>query len=379
MARRSRQNPAVREYILRNVENEPASLTSSTATEFGLSRAAVNRYVNRLIDEGFIEASGNTKSRRYKLRKIVDEAFQIDGITKHSSEDTIWRFRVLPHVIDVPQNIVDVCHYGFTEIYNNVIDHSLSDIAIVSYEQTYTKITMEIIDKGIGIFQKIQNDFNLPDPRSALLELSKGKLTSDISHHAGEGIFFTSRMFDEFAIESGDLFYLRKRKDNDDWLIETGDIPHPLTGTIVRMEIGTNTNRTAREIFNRYQGDDVGFRKTHVPVKLGKYPGEQLVSRSQAKRVLARFDQFSEVMLDFDGVEDIGQPFADEIFRVFPLNNPNTALFVMNTNNNVAQMIRYTTATTKHAGNGLRHNSADRITKLFGRPLTDPPKNRNNE
>jgi anti-sigma regulatory factor (Ser/Thr protein kinase) len=242
--------------------------------------------------------------------------------------------------VDVPRNVIDVCHYGFTEMFNNVIDHSLSNTAVVSYEQTYTKIIMTIKDRGVGIFQKLQNDFNLPDARSALLELSKGLLTSDRKRHAGQGIFFTSRMFDEFSLRSGDLFYTRKRKD-DDWLIETGDIVEPLTGTVVQMDIGTNATWTTRQIFNRYQGDDISFRKTHVPIKLGKYPGEQLVSRSQAKRVLARFEQFTEVMLDFDGVEDIGQPFADEIFRVFPLHHPGTTLLVTNTNKNVQKMIEY--------------------------------------
>ena len=31
-----------------------------------------------------------------------------------------------------------------------------------------------------------------------MLELSKGKLTTDSANHSGEGIFFTSRMFDVF-------------------------------------------------------------------------------------------------------------------------------------------------------------------------------------
>ena len=197
MARRSRQNPAVREYILRNVETMPTSLTSSAVAEFGLSRSAINRYVKRPIDDGLIEASGNTNARHYGLRKIVSERFTIDGISrKWSSEDTVWRGQVRPLVKDVAQNVIDVCHYGFTEIFNNVIDHSVSDTADITYEQTNNKISITIRDKGIGIFQRIQSYFDLPDARSALLELSKGKLTTDKKHHAGQGIFFTSRMFD---------------------------------------------------------------------------------------------------------------------------------------------------------------------------------------
>ncbi len=324
--RRSRQNPAVRDFILRSVEDFPGSIARKAAEEFGLSRTAVNRYLRRLIDEGLLVATGKTNARRYELRNLVDIAFRLDGITASSSEDTVWRFRILPHIRDVPKNVVNICQYGFTEILNNVIDHSVSDDALISFEQNYRRISIRIIDSGVGIFEKIQKDFNLPDPRSALLELSKGKLTSDKARHTGEGIFFTSRMFDVFQIGSGNLFYTRSRADDDEWLIETGDILDPRRGTAVHMEISTDAGWTTREIFAQYEGDHMRFRKTHVPIKLGNYPGEQLVSRSQAKRILTRFEEFSEVRLDFHGVEEIGQAFADEIFRVFRNAHPNITI-----------------------------------------------------
>lgn len=344
MARRSRQNPAVREFILRNAKDNPTSLASATAKAFGLSRAAVNRYVNRLVDEGYLEASGNTRARRYSLKKIVDEVFTIEDITRLSSEDTVWRFRVLPLFKDVPQNVINICQYGFTEIFNNVIDHSLSDKAIISYTQTSNEINMAILDMGIGIFQRIQNDFEFPDARSALLELSKGKLTSDKDRHTGEGIFFTSAMFDRFSIQSGNLVYMKSKKDDGGWLIETGEIAAPLKGTTVHMAVSIDAGWTIREIFEQYQGEQLRFRKTHIPVKLANYPGEQLVSRSQAKRILARFDQFSGVTLDFEGVDDIGQPFADEIFRVFKNSHPEIEIHHVNGNDDVKRMIDYVSA-----------------------------------
>ncbi len=105
------------------------------------------------------------------------------------------------------------------------------------------------------------------------------------------------------------------------------------------MEISTDAGWTTREIFAQYEGDHMRFRKTHVPIKLGNYPGEQLVSRSQAKRVLARFEEFSEVLLDFQGVEEIGQAFADEIFRVFPNAHPNITIAVTRAEPIVRKMI----------------------------------------
>ena len=79
-----------------------------------------------------------------------------------------------------------------------------------------------------------------------------------------------------------------------------------------------------KKVFDRYASgeDDYSFNRTHVPVELARYEGEKLVSRSQAKRLLARFDRFKEVFLDFRGVKSIGQAFADEVFRVFGNENP---------------------------------------------------------
>jgi uncharacterized protein (DUF1330 family) len=63
--------------------------------------------------------------------------------------------------------------------------------------------------------------------------------------------------------------------------------------------------------------EDFDFSKTIVPMKLAQLGDEQLISRSQAKRLIARFDRFKIVILDFKDVNEIGQAFADELFRVY--------------------------------------------------------------
>jgi anti-sigma regulatory factor (Ser/Thr protein kinase) len=340
MARK--QNPAIRDFILRNVDENPNSVASLAAKKFGLTRAGIGRYMDRLIEEGFLVGEGKTRSRHYQLKPLVDFLLPLErGVMPPWTEDTVWRDHILPLIKNVPHNIIDICQYGFTEMLNNVIDHSESPDAFVSYTQTYARIILYVGDHGLGIFNKIQQDFNLADPRTALLELSKGKITSDKRRHSGEGIYFTSRMFNKFSILSGHLFYARLRRDDDDWLIESEEKKQETKGTFVTMEIVTNANWTMQGVFDKYQGDDIYFRKTHVPIALGRYPGEQLVSRSQAKRILARFTDFSEVMLDFKGVAEIGQPFADEIFRVFKEDHPDVKLLALNTNKNIDKMIQY--------------------------------------
>ena len=64
--------------------------------------------------------------------------------------------------------------------------------------------------------------------------------------------------------------------------------------------------------------------RSHVVNLLKNETG--LVARSQAKRVLDGLERFQEVILDFAGVEGIGQGFADEVFRVWPRQHPDTHL-----------------------------------------------------
>jgi anti-sigma regulatory factor (Ser/Thr protein kinase) len=340
MARR--QDPDIRQFILHNVEAYPSSIASVAAKKFGLSRAGISRYVTRLVADGFLEATGKTKARSYSLKASVERLFhrERNGLW---TEDNVWREDIRPLLFNVKNTIIDICQYGVTEIVNNALDHSKSPDVDIRYAQTFDSIRIAISDHGIGIFSKIQEDFKFDDARTALLELSKGRLTSDRRNHSGEGIYFTSRMFDRFSIWSGHLLYART-KDQEDWLVEAHDKDEHMRGTYVSMTIKLTADWTMRDVFNKYQGDDIHFRTTHIPIVLGKYPGEQLVSRSQAKRILARVTDFAEVLLDFRGVSEIGQAFTDEIFRVFQRAHPDTRIIAFNTNENIGKMIEYVQA-----------------------------------
>ena len=153
-------------------------------------------------------------------------------------------------------------------------------------------------------------------PRTqAILELSKGKLTTDPDRHTGQGIFFTSRMLDEFSILSRGAYFSHVATRPVDWILDDDD---PDSSTIVTMELDNNTDRTLKEVFDQYSsGDNYDFSKTVVPLRLAKFGEEKLISRSQAKRALARVERFKSVVFDFAGVEMIGQAFADEIFRIW--------------------------------------------------------------
>lgn len=77
---------------------------------------------------------------------------------------------------------------------------------------------------------------------------------------------------------------------------------------------------------------------------------ETMNARSQARRVMARVTRFRYVCLDFDGVERIGQPFADEIFRVFPLEHPEIDLQYIRANEHVENAIKKAHADAEEMG-----------------------------
>lgn len=332
----------IRDYILRHVEKNSAGITAQVMEYFSLTRPAVIYHVQKLVAEGALLADGSTRGRRYRLPTLLD--IHLDVALFPDTEDSVWKYKIFPH-LKLPANVMGICEYGFTEMLNNAIDHSQSKQGTVIVRQNYAGIEFFIIDRGVGIFEKIQKARGLESPQEALLELSKGKLTTYPEKHAGEGIYFTSRMFDRFMIRSGLLKYLRRRDNDDDWLIEVKSGPARYRqGTAIYMRIATNADWTKNDVFNTYQDDDLRFRRTHVPIALAREPGQQLVSRSQAKRILSRFEQFTEVMLDFQGVDEIGQGFADEIFRIFPKAHPNIPVKVVNTTPAIDRMIAFVRA-----------------------------------
>ena len=344
MTTRATRLQSIRKFVIENLTHHPSDIGAKLATEFTMSRQAANKHLRQLTDDGLISTRGNTRAKEYRLATLASHHVDLE-VTPELAEHEVWMDHISPSLGEVARNVEDICQFGFTEMVNNVVEHSDSPSILIGITRTAADILMAVEDTGIGIFRKVQEEFGYHDPRDALLQLSKGKLTTAKEAHSGEGFFFTSRMFDSFHVNSGALQFSRMNSLPGDWLIEVDD-QEPIQGTSILMRIDLDSDRTTKGIFDAVatEIDDFAFTRTHVPIKLAMYGNEQLVSRSQAKRVLARFDAFKEVMLDFEGVGTIGPAFADEIFRVFANQFPTINLVWMRTTPAIDQMIRRTQA-----------------------------------
>lgn len=320
------------------MDKHPRDLVHIAMKKFDITRPAVHRHLEKLINDRDIIKEGSRSTTVYKLANKKSKVVWRLPIGKEGDEAQILEDDFAPKVSAYPKNIQDICYYGVSEMINNAIDHSQGKLLTLSWSEEGSEIQIGIWDDGIGIFKKISDALGLTDPREALLHLAKGKFTTDSKHHTGQGIFFTSRIFDSFAIVSRELTYLRTRSEND-WLIETRK-GQDIKGTHITLTLDKHTALKTTDVFREYTDDDHGFDKTDVLVKLAKLEEETYISRSQARRLVLGLDKFTSVILDFSDVRSVGQGFVDEVFRVYKNAHPEVKIAFVNANDDIDFMIR---------------------------------------
>jgi anti-sigma regulatory factor (Ser/Thr protein kinase) len=336
---KTRPAGSVREFILKKISQHPADIVSIVSTHFNISPEAVQKQLRHLKAEGQVEKHGRTRDTTWTL---APKNKWRKTLKVHDSlrEDVIWSSFLAPKIIKpgVAENVQEIVRYGFTEMLNNVIDHSSAKNVTTDITDQAGILSISIGDDGVGIFQKLQKAFELADPKESILELSKGKLTTDPKRHSGEGIFFTSRAFDRFELASRGLVFI---KDNlhDDWLIDTRE-GEKVPGTQVLLKIRKDAPNQLTDIFKQYTDPETqSFNRTYIVVELAKTRETEYVSRSQAKRILTGLEKFRYVVLDFRNVRTVGQAFVDEVFRVFANTHPEVQFDNVNMNKNVEFMI----------------------------------------
>lgn len=321
--------------LLEIIQKNPMKTADVIAEQLGITRQSASRKLKGLRENELVSVSGRGRSTRYEL---VEKVWRFSyEITDDLDEFLALKETLLPLLKNVSVNVAEAFQYGFTEMFNNAIDHSEGTVIDVEIRQTPLSTVVIIEDNGRGIFEKIQQEFNLVDIRQSIFELSKGKLTTDSNNHTGEGIFFSSKIFDLFVITSKGWAFVHNSGVID--LMYEHDIDC-VNGTRVMFELQHNSCIAIKNVFDQFTTPNaLSFAKTVVKMSLAKDEGEFLISRSQAKRVVERFERFETVILDFSGVSSIGQGFSDQIFRIYQREHPNVELISINANLDIQDMI----------------------------------------
>lgn len=348
MSFQEEKRESIKRYMLEKIRADDTEYIQKTVDNFGISVTTVKRYIKDCVEDKILQEKMNTKTG-YELT-VIEKDFTY-RCEEPLSEDRIFYTDIVPFLRDISEESQRIWGYVFTEIMNNAIEHAKGKVIGCRLKKDYLYTEISITDDGIGIFRNIIEHLNertgqKATTEDAILELYKGKFTSDSSCHSGEGIFFSSKMMREFVIWSDSSVYAYGYGDRER-LVESHLIAYYTRflkiGTMVVMKLENQTERKPKEVFDMYATVDEGFVHTIIPIKEVCQYGEP-VARSQARRILYRLEEFRKVEFDFDGVEFMGQGFADEVFRVFQNKYPDLELVPVNANESVLGMVRHVTA-----------------------------------
>jgi anti-sigma regulatory factor (Ser/Thr protein kinase) len=319
----------------------PNPLDLQLATRFGVSRRAAQRALQRLVQLQWLVREDRARRAWYRpgaLRQVV-RRYELGGL----AEDVPWTRDFAPYFA-LPHEVNRMLQHAFCELLNNAIDHSGGTQVTVSVRQTASHVQLLVSDDGLGLFTRIAQTFDIDSPRMVMLELSKGKLTSQPRTHTGQGLFFTSKLADVFDLHANEVAFQRRDWDARGWQSQRA-LKH--CGTSVYASIALDTTRTLDSIRREYALDTggVAFDRTVVPLRVMTSETVSLESRAQARRVLARLAEFRRAELDFSGVGSVGHAFADELFRVCAHEAAATQIVPVNMSAQVAHMVNSIRAT----------------------------------
>jgi anti-sigma regulatory factor (Ser/Thr protein kinase) len=311
-----------------------SELPAALMARLSISRRRANGLLRKLEAMQWLQISGTTRRLRYSpgaLRQVV-QRYALTGL----QEDQPWRQDFAPFFA-LPPSVQRMVQHAFTELLNNAIDHSGGTQVTVSMRQTPLQVQLLVSDDGCGVFDRIAQSFAITDPQLAMLELSKGKLSSAPDRHSGHGLFFSSRLADVFDIHANAAAFQCRSWEQRPW---RSGRPAARLGTSIYLAIQLDTPRTLDAVLRAHSLEGgYQFDRTEVPLHLLGGEARTLASRADARRVAARLGGFRRAELSFDGVDDIGHGFADELFRVFQRDNPGLLLVPVGMNRGVQAMV----------------------------------------
>jgi anti-sigma regulatory factor (Ser/Thr protein kinase) len=234
--------------ILNLLAAGPAS-SSELAARLGVTRQAVHHQLKLLERSGEVERRGKARATRWWRRYEHRFSWPLsnpDGSVpaEHEMWADAWGV-IQASLPGLSAGARSALAYGATEVLNNAIDHSGGRVVTLSSQRQSTDLELVIADDGIGALAHVQQRFGLPSPLDAIVHIAKGRQPTDPTRHSGEGLFFTSKIFDHFELDA----------NGHAWKVD--NVRHDMTvapgaaqqGTRVTLQLDLNTTRSPREVF----------------------------------------------------------------------------------------------------------------------------------
>ena len=125
-------------YIPEKITQGDPRLTKTVSEAMGISQNTVHSYITELIEKGVIR---RTKRGLYELVQQISE-FRLER-SRGALESDMYAYRLcLAELLrEEPRNVQEIWEYAFSEVINNVMDHSLASEIFDRYPDVYSGFT----------------------------------------------------------------------------------------------------------------------------------------------------------------------------------------------------------------------------------------------
>ena len=139
---------AITQYIIEKIAEKSDNMVSSVQKTFNINESTVYSYIKALLQKGII-----TKIKRGEYELINQTTtFVLRRENGDLDDDSYAYSKYLKNVIyDLEENVKGIWEYTFSEMINNVIDHSRAESAIITVSRNHFETVVTIADDGIGI------------------------------------------------------------------------------------------------------------------------------------------------------------------------------------------------------------------------------------
>ena len=194
MSFQEEKRESIKRYMLEKIREDDKDFIHKTRDNFQISITTVKRYIKECLEKAVLAECCEALCG-YRLTTTT-WSFCYYPSERPLDEDEIYYNDIYSLLEGNSEESKSIWYYSFSEIMNNAIEHAKCEEiqCVVMRDYLYTEIS--ILDDGIGIYKNIQmylqekyeKSFSY---RDVLLELYKGKMTTNPICHSGEGIFFS--------------------------------------------------------------------------------------------------------------------------------------------------------------------------------------------
>ena len=100
----------IKKFLLDNLTTHQKDIINTAINRFGVSRQAIHKHMNSLINDNKVIGHGTTKGRYYELIPSVNYSKTFDIQINNNNEKLITE-HFIPHFSDLPKNIFEIFEF----------------------------------------------------------------------------------------------------------------------------------------------------------------------------------------------------------------------------------------------------------------------------